>query len=86
MKEAAKEDRLGNYATRLLERALLQIVRDTDNPIGDSISQPAPRCLRHGGFQGVIYIADKHQFAAGQDHQPRASPTLSQRPGTPTRT
>ena len=31
MKEAAKQDRLGNYATKLLERALLQIVRDTDN-------------------------------------------------------
>src|SRR3954471_15975602 len=31
MKEAAKQDRLGNYATKLLERALFQIVRDTDN-------------------------------------------------------
>src|SRR4051812_48931002 len=30
-KEAAKQDRLGNYATKLLERAMFQIVRDTDN-------------------------------------------------------
>src|SRR3954454_1042028 len=32
MKDAAKQDRLGNYATELLDRALFQIVRDTDNP------------------------------------------------------
>src|ERR1700760_1721010 len=30
--ESAKGDRLGNPATKLLDRALLQIVRDTDNP------------------------------------------------------
>src|SRR4249919_2925845 len=32
MKEAAKQDRLGNAATRLLDRALFQLVRDTENP------------------------------------------------------
>src|SRR5689334_20269991 len=31
MKEAGKQDRLGNQATKLLERALFQVVRDTDN-------------------------------------------------------
>jgi len=31
-KGAAKKDRLGNHATRLLDRALLQLLRDTENP------------------------------------------------------
>ena len=56
MKEAAKEDRLGNYATQLLERALLQIVRDTANPYSVIRYHSLLRDL-YGtdGFQGVIY-------------------------------
>src|SRR5262245_19933029 len=30
-KGSAKQDRLGNYATRLLDRALMHILRDSDN-------------------------------------------------------
>ena len=32
MKEQAKQDRIGNYPTKLLDRAVMQILRDTDNP------------------------------------------------------
>lgn len=31
-KGSAKKDRVGNHATRLLDRALLQLLRDTENP------------------------------------------------------
>ena len=32
MKEQAKQDATGNYPTKLLDRAVMQILRDTDNP------------------------------------------------------
>src|SRR3954449_11852667 len=56
MKEAAKQDRMGNYATRLLDRALLQIVRDTSNPYSVVRYHSLLRDL-YGtdGLQGIIY-------------------------------
>jgi hypothetical protein len=55
-KDAAKQNRLGNLATRQLDRAMLDLLRDTENPYS---------VIRHhsllgdvygtNGFQGVIY-------------------------------
>ena len=57
MKEAAKQDRLGNYATKLLERAMFQIVRDTDNQASVIRYHSLLRDM-YGtdGLQGVIYV------------------------------
>lgn len=56
MKKVALQDRLGNYATRLLDRAVFQIVRDTDNPSSVIRYHSLLRDL-YGtdGFQGVVY-------------------------------
>ena len=53
-KTAAKADRLGNHATKLLDRALLQVLRDTDNPYSVVRYHSLLRDL-YGtdGFQGV---------------------------------
>src|SRR4051812_37679651 len=66
MKEAAKEDRVGNYATQLLERGLLQVVRDTDNP-NSAIRYHSLLRDVYGtdGFQGVIYPADLNKSETG---------------------
>src|SRR4051812_38666906 len=56
MKDMAKQDRLGNLATRLLDRAALHIIRDTDNANSVARYHSLLRDL-YGtdGFQGVIY-------------------------------
>src|SRR4051812_48042446 len=56
MKEAAKQDRLGNPATKLLERAMLNLVRDTTNPYS-AIRYHSLLGDLYGtdGFQGVVY-------------------------------
>jgi hypothetical protein len=56
MKHEAKGDRVGNYATKLLDRALMQILRDTDNPVSVIRYHSLLRDL-YGtdGFQGVAY-------------------------------
>lgn len=53
---AARHDRLNNYATKQLERALFQLVRDTDNPHSVMLGQSLLRD-EYGtqGFQGVVY-------------------------------
>jgi hypothetical protein len=69
MKEAAKQDRLGNYATELLHRGMLQLVRDTDNRSSVIRNHSLLRDL-YGtdGFQGVIYNPDTRdlKIAEGQ--------------------
>ena len=52
----AKDNRLGNYATKQLDRALLQVLRDTDNPHSVVRYHSLLRDL-YGtdGFQGVVY-------------------------------
>ncbi len=58
-KNEAKGTRLYKDATKNLDSALLQVVRDTENPHsvirGHSL---LARYLRHGGFQGAIYRPD----------------------------
>src|SRR5436190_3921454 len=56
MKEASKQDRLGNYATRLLDRAVLQVVRDIENQYSVIRYHSLLRDL-YGtdGFQAVAY-------------------------------
>src|SRR6476620_5302798 len=56
MKHAAREDRLGNYASRLLDRAFLQLARDTENPNSVIRYHSLLRDL-YGtdGFQAVAY-------------------------------
>jgi hypothetical protein len=56
-KGSAKIDRLGNYATKLLERAALQVIRDTDNPNSVIRYHSLLRDL-YGtdGFQAVVYV------------------------------
>src|SRR4051812_46481146 len=55
-KNLSKVDRVGNYGTKLLDRALLQIVRDTSNPYSVVRYHSLLRDL-YGtdGFQAVIY-------------------------------
>ena len=55
-KDAAKHDQHGNYATKLLDRAFLQVLRDTDNPYSVVRYHSLLRDL-YGtdGFQGVVY-------------------------------
>lgn len=67
---AAKNNRVGNYGTKLLERALLQVVRDTENPYSVVRYHSLLRDLYGtNGIQGVIYTSpDKFNpdTAAGQ--------------------
>ena len=52
-KANAKKDRLGNHATKLLDGALLKVVRDTENPdFGPPLPQPAARSVRHRRLSG----------------------------------
>ena len=53
---AAKNNRVGNYGTKLLDRALLQVVRDTENPYSVIHYHSLLRDLYGtNGIQGVIY-------------------------------
>src|SRR6185436_5120217 len=63
-KGAAKGDRLGNYATRLLDRAMLQILRDSDNEFSAIRYHSLLRDL-YGtdGFQAAIFNPTVTSFA-----------------------
>ena len=55
-KASAKKDRVGNLGTRELDRALLHVVRDTDNPASAVRYHSLLRDLYGGqGFQGMVY-------------------------------
>ncbi len=58
-KDAAKQERLGNFATKLLDRGLLHLLRDSENQNSAIRTHSLLRDL-YGtdGFQGVIYPAD----------------------------
>ncbi len=57
---AAKDKRLGNNATKLLDRALLGAVRDTENPYSVIRYHSLLRDIYGtNGFQGAIYCPDK---------------------------
>lgn len=59
MKDAAKQNRLGDLATRNLDRAMLQLVRDTQNQNSVIRYHSLLRDV-YGtdGFQGVVYVPD----------------------------
>ena len=67
MKEQAKQDRIGNYPTKLLDRAVMQILRDTDNPQSAIRYHSLLRDL-YGtdGFEGVSLFAAQHGFDLGR--------------------
>ena len=55
-KSFARADRVGNPATKRLERALLQVLRDTDNQYSAVRYHSLLRDMYGtGGFQGVVY-------------------------------
>ncbi|HEY3392000.1 MAG TPA: hypothetical protein VGK58_04795, partial [Lacipirellulaceae bacterium] len=61
-KKSGRADRLGNHATKLLDRALLQVVRGTENPYSairghDLLSD----LYGTDGFQGIIYSPPANQ-------------------------
>src|SRR6476620_4102784 len=60
MKEASKQDRLGNNASRLLDRAVLQMIRDTENPYSVARYHSLLRDM-YGtdGFEAVAYGYNK---------------------------
>ncbi len=69
---AAKDKRLGNYATKSLDRALLQVLRDTDNPYSVVRYHSLLRDL-YGteGFQGVVYSPATVDLATAVGQLPR---------------
>ena len=61
---SAKKDRVGNLGTRLLDRALLQVIRDTENPDSAIRYHSLLRDV-YGtqGFQGVVYSPETLNLA-----------------------
>ena len=64
MKEQAKQDATGNYPTKLLDRAVMQILRDTDNTNSAIRYHSLLRDL-YGtdGFEASSLLAYEHGFA-----------------------
>src|SRR5262245_57984130 len=62
-KANAKKDRLGNFATKLLDRALMTVVRDTEDPNSAVRYHSLLRDL-YGtdGFQAAIYSNPTQPF------------------------
>ena len=62
-KHMSKDKRVGNFATKNLDRGLLQILRDTENPYSAVRYHSLLRDL-YGtdGLLGVIYSPSKHGF------------------------
>ena len=83
-KASGKFNRLGNLGTRLLDRALLDVVRDTENPNSVVRYHSLLRDLYGGqGFQGVVYSPRYDGLALDRYSGPSNSLCWRRQIGTP---